>query len=566
MKKQEVKSKELKKKENKKNSGITLIALVITIIVLLILAGVTIATLTGENGILTQAQNAKTKMEEATKEEEGILQSYDDTIGDILEGEIWKLNLDTIKYSTDVNINVFSKYNQGTLPETLKGYKELYILRELGEDSYSSMDEYIMSMFDVSSMKEVMEIVKEQYGPEITRDQFVYEIMFGNVTNEDEALKELGFTEENIKQIELEYQEKKEQQSEIVVPERYINRTYTITYPNGTTQTVEGKDLKTFKGKFKVDENNNQYTIKIEDNENNEEVLKITVNNFVKYQTYDEGDYTYNFEEYQGGYSVRVKDKTLTEYGEILPSIYGIPVVSMDSTFKDCNNMIKSPQIPDSVTDLQMSYWRCTKLVEAPEIPDGVTDMNYTFDKCIILRKAPKIPNTVTDMSYAFAYCEKLTEVPEIPNGVTSMTGTFNGCTSLIKAPNIPDTVVDIANTFQGCTNLEQAPEKIPETVENMWDTFYGCSKLKEIPRIPSRVTKMMSAFKDCTSLSGKVVIDSVKLEGNGLGDSAFENAGTNGSGLIVIVPNDEVRNLLIQNSKYNSSKVKFVKSEDEIE
>lgn len=39
----------------KSESGITLIALVITIIVLLILAGVTIATLTGQNGILTQS-------------------------------------------------------------------------------------------------------------------------------------------------------------------------------------------------------------------------------------------------------------------------------------------------------------------------------------------------------------------------------------------------------------------------------------------------------------------------------------------------------------------------------
>ena len=42
------------------NKGITLIALVITIIVLLILAGVSIAMLTGNNGILTQAGNAKT--------------------------------------------------------------------------------------------------------------------------------------------------------------------------------------------------------------------------------------------------------------------------------------------------------------------------------------------------------------------------------------------------------------------------------------------------------------------------------------------------------------------------
>lgn len=41
--------------------GITLIALVITIIVLLILAGVSIAMLTGSNGILTQANSAQEK-------------------------------------------------------------------------------------------------------------------------------------------------------------------------------------------------------------------------------------------------------------------------------------------------------------------------------------------------------------------------------------------------------------------------------------------------------------------------------------------------------------------------
>ena len=43
----------------KNNKGITLIALVITIIVLLILAGVSIAMLTGENGILNQASTAR---------------------------------------------------------------------------------------------------------------------------------------------------------------------------------------------------------------------------------------------------------------------------------------------------------------------------------------------------------------------------------------------------------------------------------------------------------------------------------------------------------------------------
>ena len=48
-------------KSKKSSKGITLIALVITIIVLLILAAVSIATLTGENGILTRAQDAKTQ-------------------------------------------------------------------------------------------------------------------------------------------------------------------------------------------------------------------------------------------------------------------------------------------------------------------------------------------------------------------------------------------------------------------------------------------------------------------------------------------------------------------------
>ena len=53
----------------KEKKGITLIALVITIIVLLILAGVSIAMLTGQNGILTQAQNAKTTTENKSAEE-----------------------------------------------------------------------------------------------------------------------------------------------------------------------------------------------------------------------------------------------------------------------------------------------------------------------------------------------------------------------------------------------------------------------------------------------------------------------------------------------------------------
>ena len=53
----------------KNKNGITLIALVVTIVVLLILAGVSISMLTGENGIIKQAQDAKEKNEIAEERE-----------------------------------------------------------------------------------------------------------------------------------------------------------------------------------------------------------------------------------------------------------------------------------------------------------------------------------------------------------------------------------------------------------------------------------------------------------------------------------------------------------------
>ena len=52
----------------KKNRGITLIALVITIIVLLLLAGVSITMLSGQDGILNKAASAKKLNEEKSEE------------------------------------------------------------------------------------------------------------------------------------------------------------------------------------------------------------------------------------------------------------------------------------------------------------------------------------------------------------------------------------------------------------------------------------------------------------------------------------------------------------------
>ena len=107
--------------------GITLIALVITIIVLLILAGVSIAMLTGQNGILTQANNAKNATELASAKEKvelavigAISQTRDGTLtvgklrtelanyGGTVEGDTFPVTakVDGKSFTVDANGNV----------------------------------------------------------------------------------------------------------------------------------------------------------------------------------------------------------------------------------------------------------------------------------------------------------------------------------------------------------------------------------------------------------------------------------------------------------------------------
>ncbi len=84
-----------------RNRGITLIALVVTIIVLLILAGISISMLTGQNGILNRAQEAKEKTELAQKEEKKRRHGYEEIIN---------------QFNTDLN-------GGEELPESAEGQK-----------------------------------------------------------------------------------------------------------------------------------------------------------------------------------------------------------------------------------------------------------------------------------------------------------------------------------------------------------------------------------------------------------------------------------------------------------
>ena len=70
----------------KETKGITLIALVITIVVLLILAGVVIATLNGNDNIIKNANTAVGKYNEKVNEEQGILDTLEEKLREYTNG------------------------------------------------------------------------------------------------------------------------------------------------------------------------------------------------------------------------------------------------------------------------------------------------------------------------------------------------------------------------------------------------------------------------------------------------------------------------------------------------
>ena len=93
----------------KKNKGITLVALVITIVVLLILAGVSINLVLGNNGIIAKAQDAKTKTAEDQANMQAGMDRLAGKIGEAL-GEL-VTTAETAPYFPD---NTFTK-KEGTI-------------------------------------------------------------------------------------------------------------------------------------------------------------------------------------------------------------------------------------------------------------------------------------------------------------------------------------------------------------------------------------------------------------------------------------------------------------------
>ena len=323
------------KERETKNKGITLIALVVTIVVLLILAGVSISMLSGEDGIINQAQNASKETSEAENIEKIRLAISEAQIGE--EG-YQELNQNNLKEAIDNQFNgrkdfVVSNNEDGTFTvsclDTLKDYNITLNRVEKGIDWNEAMANAVApESQDESRNKGVIGIGTD--GKPVDMDLWEYTILDDGTCglNDENSIKDIGKNKGYLGE--------------------YLNGQIIGTIPqyisinNGKNYIPVTNMFATF---CEVSELTTMPIIP--------STVKILTNSFIRCSN-------------------------LVELKEI-PS--GVEMVV--SMFKGCTSITKSIEIPNGVKSMLGMFSGCTNLQVPPtEIPSSVENMHTSFLDC----------------------------------------------------------------------------------------------------------------------------------------------------------------------------------------
>ena len=221
----------------KNNKGITLIALVITIIVLLILASVSIAMLTGDNGILTRAGDAKIETAlGAVKEQIGLYQIEN------------KMN--------NKEVTAESLLAEGKVSRTVQAGEadKYYMYYALKENSFEGMQG--LGKGNIASLKDVFLIddnlnVKyissngKEYGDNLNNKvlEDETEIRFSSKAFSEYVSKISGVTED-----EMKFKWMKNQTSLTIADTSVNSLEDLVFFPNLTNLTLENLNLQSLEG------------------------------------------------------------------------------------------------------------------------------------------------------------------------------------------------------------------------------------------------------------------------------------------------------------------------------
>ena len=343
-------------KNFRKNQGITLIALVITVIVLLILAGVTIATLTGDNGILTRAQEAKNKTEQAQKDEENILDSYEDKINEYV-GIDWDTVLANAKKHPEQTTSTAIGVGTDGRPVNM----DLWEYTLLNDGTYSLNDEETLNNVELGGTNS-KDIRSKGYNGEYTENgeiegkipQYI-STDNGNTFMPVTDMYATFFHDANLKIAPI-------------IPNTVVNMWNTF---NSCINLVAAPEIPNsvtnMESTFFHCENLEKSPII----SNNVTTMKTTFENCT----------------------------SLTVAPEIPDN-----VTSLYGTFGGCTSLTLAPEIPNGVIDMFSTFRNCTSLTTAPTIPSSVEILVNTFRGCSNLQGLIEINAKVTGIQLGEDY------------------------------------------------------------------------------------------------------------------------------------------------------------------
>ena len=470
----------IEQKSYRKNAGITLIALVITIIVLLILAGVSIAALTGNNGILTQTTEAKTETRANSVKE---------------ARDLWETN---------------KKMDQQTGTSTAQTLEQL--VDDLVAQGLLTEDEKDKIIGNEAKG------IEAQYGITIGKTVITFSRPIEKVEPDNIEDWEYTIDDDGFATITC-----------------YKGNDTKVVIPN----SINGVDVKRV-DKYNGKSNNNSPSIWADSicKEKGHASSAITVGQgTITEVTVSEGIEEIGTQTFCSSVALEKLNlpSTLRKLGECIieycPNLtelnipYGITTIdnrAFDGYFHD--DKLETITLPDSVTSIGEMAFRGREGLKNINIPNSITQIgDYAFWRCPNLQSI-RIPTGVTNIEGGiFDECSNITNIEVEKDNVNykSVDGMLysKDGTKLIRGVNkenviIPgQTKIIGAHAFSGVTSLTTV--KVSDNVTNIEEeAFNGCTGLTDIKMTDNITSIGRSAFSNCSSLSSIILPNNItKIE-----------------------------------------------------
>ena len=547
-----------KKMQQNKTKGITLIALIVTIIVLLILAGISIATLTGDNGVLKSTVSAKEKTE-ISNEKEILEVATVQAMGRDRAGIVTKIRLQTALDENTSKGTTNVEEDEEILLTTFVQSGRIYEVDKDGNIKYLGKEEELLSQVTIEASPQSNTTPELVQNIELTVKSIV------SIPDENVTLVYAWSNSENTKPEESSYTKatltgtskvRKAQVSsndteegnyylwaKVIIGENEIEEEFgpyaikdhttlvatssewSSTSPFLGSTTIKRNQIesvtiaKTFGTHSLSDENcwdvsankSGKYIAWYEDNDS-DGYYEVTIAGNGGVVANSHSTYLFSYIGYNG-------DDTTVFYG--LENLDTGLVTNMGHMFYYCENATSidvSNFNTSNVTNMEKMFYYCIN-VTSIDITNldtsNVINMSSMFELCSKLTSLDVTnfdTSNVTNMSYMFDSCSKLTSL-DVSNfdtsNVTSMYQMFDSCSNLtnLDLSNFDTSkVTSMYKMFYSCSNLTSLDVSKFDTskVTSMYQMFRACSNLTSLDVSnfdTSNITNMNYMFYKCSNV-----------------------------------------------------------------